>query len=151
MKVGKIMTKRVVCCTADESAQSVARLMSLRNVGAIPVIADERSRRLIGIVTDRDLCCRVLALGKPGHGVRIGEVMTRNPFTITPEATLAECENVMQKNRVRRVPVVDEDGRCVGIVAQADVARWAKAAEVAKTLGVISQPTRGKRVIGLAA
>jgi CBS domain-containing protein len=151
MLVQKIMTKRVVCCTADDSAQSVARLMSLRNVGAIPVIADERSRRLIGIVTDRDLCCRVLALGKSPNSVRIRDVMTRRPFTVTPEATLAKCEKLMQKNRVRRIPVVDENGRCVGIVAQADLARWAKTAELAKTVAVISQPARGKKIFRLAA
>jgi CBS domain-containing protein len=151
MKVKRIMTKRVVCCTGEDTAQSVARLMSLRNIGAIPVVADERSRRLIGIVTDRDLCCRVLALGKSPNAVRIRDVMTRRPFTVSPESTLAECEKVMQKNRIRRVPVVDEEGRCVGIIAQADLARWARAAEVAKTLAVISQPMRGKRSFRLAA
>jgi CBS domain-containing protein len=151
MKVGKIMTKRVVCCTGADTVQSAARLMGLRNIGALPVIADEHSRRLIGIVTDRDLCCRVLALGKSPSAVTIHEVMTRNPFTVTEEAGLEKCEKLMQKNRIRRVPVVDEAGRCVGIVAQADLARWAKPTEVAKTLAMISLPARAKKMHRLAA
>jgi CBS domain-containing protein len=151
MKVGKIMTKRVVCCTGADTVQSAARLMSLRNIGALPVVADEHSRRLVGIVTDRDLCCRVLALGRSPKSVTIHEVMTRKPFTVTEEAGLAECEKLMQKNRIRRVPVVDEAGRCVGIVAQADLARWAKPKEVAKTVAIISQPVRGTRAYRLAA
>jgi len=125
--------------------------MSLRDLGALPVVADERSRQLIGIITDRDLCCRVLALGKSPKTVAIREVMTRKPFTVAPEATLAECEKLMQKNRIRRVPVVDQHGRCIGIIAQADLARRAKPLEVVKTLKAISQPGRGKKIYRLAA
>ncbi len=140
MEVKDVMTKDVKCCRPLDSAQAVAKIMKTYDVGAIPVVADMNSRRLVGIVTDRDLCCTVVAEGLVPEIISAQEAMTPNPVTCKPEATLDECEGLMQRHRIRRIPVVDEAGCCVGIVAQADIALHAPASKVAKTVAQISRP-----------
>ena len=142
MLVKQIMTKEVVCCTPRDTARAVANLMKMHGVGAIPVVWDQADPLVEGIVTDRDLCCGVLADAKNGDAVTILEVMTPIPVTSEPDSTLEECQELMQENQVRRIPVVDERGRCIGIVAQADIALHASATELARTLREISQPAK---------
>jgi CBS domain-containing protein len=151
MKVKNVMTKEVVCCTPSDSVQTVARIMKGRDVGAVPVVSDQESRRLVGIVTDRDLCCTVIAGGKAPEVTSVRESMTPNPFTCGPEDTLEDCEKLMQKHRVRRVPVVDERGRCVGIITQADIALHASPEKVRKTVAEISRPWRARQPARIAA
>src|SRR3974390_1074101 len=134
MLVKEVMSKKVVFCTPSDTAQTVARAMKSNGVGALPIVSDIRSARLEGIVTDRDLCCGIVAEAKLAEATRIADIMTRNPVTCTPENTLEDCEALMQKHQIRRIPVIDEQGRCVGIVAQADIALHAPAGIVAKTL-----------------
>ena len=143
MLVEDAMSKIVVFCALSDTAQEVARIMKTHGMGALPVVSDLASARLEGIVTDRDLCCSVVAEAKLAETTRIADVMTRNPVTCAPENTLEDCENLMQKHQIRRVPVVDDKGRCVGIVTQADIAAYASVAEIAKTLGEISKPRVG--------
>ena len=145
MLVKEIMSKKVVFCTPSDTAQEAARAMKLSGVGALPVVSNILSARLVGIVTDRDLCCRVVAEAKLAETTRIADVMTSNPTTCTPENSLEDCEALMQKHQVRRIPVIDEQGRCVGIVAQADVALHAPAGIVAKTLAEISKSVRPEK------
>lgn len=139
MKVKEVMTKEVKCCRPLDSTQVAAKIMKTYDVGAVPVVSDMNTRHLEGIVTDRDLCCTVVAEASFSESVSVQEVMTSKPITCKPEASLEECEHLMQKYRVRRIPVVDEEGDCVGIVTQADIALHAPAAKVARTLAVISR------------
>jgi CBS domain-containing protein len=110
--------------------------------GSIPVVDDIKTRRLVGIVTDRDLAVRGLARGRgPDAGVR--ELMTDDPVACVPEDKVEDVRQVMVEKLVRRVPVVDEDGVLVGIVAQADIARVEGAAsdrEVGRIIEAISEP-----------
>jgi CBS domain-containing protein len=145
MLVRDVMSKRVVFSTPSDTAQAAARAMKLSGVGALPVVSDILSARLLGIVTDRDLCCSVVAEAKLAEATRIADVMTKNPVTCTPENTLEDCEALMQKHQVRRIPVIDEQGRCVGMIAQADIALHAPAGMVAKTLAEISKSVRPGR------
>lgn len=145
MFVREIMSRDLVWCTPSDTAQAVARLMRDRGVGALPVLSDSASRKLEGIVTDRDLCCRVVADAKLAEATRVADVMTSSPFTCVPENTLEDCEKLMQKHQVRRIPVIDAEGRCVGIVAQADIALHAPAGVVAQTLAEISKTLRPAR------
>ena len=142
MLVREVMSKDVICCTPWDTAQAAAKLMKIHGVGALPVVSDAVSRKLEGIVTDRDLCCSVVAGAKLAETAKIEEVMTRTPVTCAPENTLEDCGNLMQRYQVRRIPVVDKEGRCVGIVAQADIALHAPAGMVAKTLAEISKSLR---------
>lgn len=144
MLVKDAMSRKIVFCTHSDTAQDAARIMKANGVGALPVVSDLISAHLEGIVTDRDLCCNVVAEAKLAEMTKIADVMTRNPVTCVPENTLEDCENLMQKYQIRRIPVVDDKGRCVGIVAQADIAAHASVAEIAKTLAEISKPQKGR-------
>jgi CBS-domain-containing membrane protein len=93
-------------------------------------------------VTDRDLCCGVVAFRKNAETVKLAALMTPIPVTCGPEHTLDECEQLMQDNQLRRIPVVSDRGRCIGIVAQADIALHAPAAQIAKTVQEISKPAK---------
>jgi CBS domain-containing protein len=110
--------------------------------GSLPVVADINSRRLVGIVTDRDLAVRGLARGR-GPETLIRELMTDDPVACVPEDKVEDLRQVMVEELVRRVPVVDQDGVLVGIVAQADLARVEGAAsdrEVGRIIEAISEP-----------
>jgi CBS domain-containing protein len=139
MLVSELMSREVVCCTPWDTAQTAANLMKTHGVGAIPVVLDTADALLEGIVTDRDLCCSVVAGAKNANAIKIAELMTHVPVTCEPDDTLEFCEELMQENRVRRIPVVDKRGRCIGIVAQADMVLHAPATHVAKTAAEISK------------
>lgn len=145
MFVREAMSKEVFYCLPSDTAQAAAKTMKNSGVGALPVVSDSINRRLEGIVTDRDLCCAVVAEAKLAETTKIADVMTRTPVTCAPENTLEDCERLMQKHQIRRLPVVDAEGRCIGMIAQADLALRAPAAEVAKTLAEISRAVRAGR------
>jgi CBS domain-containing protein len=142
MLVKEVMSKDLAFCTPSDTAQSAAKTMKNRSIGALPVLSDAQNRKLEGIVTDRDLCGAVIAEAKLAETTKIADVMTCNPVTCAPENTLDDCEKLMQLHQVRRLPVVDSPGRCVGLIAQADIVLHAPATKIAKTLTAISQPTR---------
>lgn len=142
MRVRDIMTPDPACCTPDSTAQEAALLMKEHDCGAIPVVEQRQSRRLVGIVTDRDLAIRGLAAGK-GPETPVRELMTQAPVTCNPDDEVEIVREVMVARLVRRVPVVDENGNVVGIVAQADIAREEGAAsdqEVGRIVEAISNP-----------
>lgn len=147
MFVKDLMTSAVMCCTPWDTAQKAASLMKAHGVGAIAVVADPSDPLLEGIVTDRDLCCGVVAAGKNADVVQVADLMTRIPVTCGPEDTLEECEELMQEAQVRRVPVVNNRERCIGIVAQADIALHAPASQVATTIKKISKPAKPRQEI----
>lgn len=141
MKVKDIMTGNPTFCTIGTSLEEVARLLTEHDCGAMPVVDDDALPRPIGIVTDRDIVCRVVAAGEDPSLLTAGDCMSSPLITVTPITRLDVCCELMERNKVRRLVVVDEDGFCCGIVSQADIARRAteKTAEVLKEL---SQPTR---------
>ncbi len=137
-----LMTSAVICCTAWNTAQMAASLMKAQGVGAILVVADPLDPLLEGIVTDRDLCCDVVAVGKEADVVQIADLMTAIPVTCTAEDTIGECEALMQEGQIRRIPIVNNRGRYIGIMAQADIALHAPAAQLAKTIKEISESAK---------
>lgn len=142
MRVKQIMTPDPARCTPDTTAQDVAALMLENDCGSIPVVESAGSNKLIGTVTDRDLAIRGLAAGK-GPETPVRELMTPDPVTCVPEDEVEDLREVMVRQQVRRVPVVDADGLLVGIVAQADIAREEGAAsdrEVGRIVEAISEP-----------
>jgi CBS domain-containing protein len=143
MKAREIMTAAPACCTPDDTAEHAARLMSDRDCGCLPVVSDTTGRRVVGVVTDRDLATRALAQGR-GPETRVSEVMTADPSCCREDDDLQAVERVMTDRQVRRVPVVDNDGCCVGMIAQADLARDARdEREVGRVVEAISQPSGG--------
>ena len=142
MRVKQIMTSDPACCTPGSTAREVATLMREHDCGSIPVVENTGGRRLVGTVTDRDLAIRGLAEGK-GPDTPVRDLMTPDPVTCVPEDEVEDLRQAMIQALVRRVPVVDEDGALVGIVAQADIAREEGAAsdrEVGRIVEAISEP-----------
>lgn len=118
MLVRELMSKEIVCCTPWDTARAAASLMKKHGVGAIHVVSELSDPLLEGIITDRDLCCGVLADAKNADAIQILELMVPVPITCEPEYTVENCEELMQENQVRRIPVVDKRGRCVGMVTK---------------------------------
>jgi CBS domain-containing protein len=114
-------------------------MMCEHNVGSIPVVTDQQSQKLTGIITDRDLCCSVVAQGLDPKRTPIQQYMRQNPVACRDDEGLEGCEQAMQKHQVRRMPVIDQQGRCIGIVAQADLALKDKPDNVSKTVAAISR------------
>lgn len=139
MKIREIMSTNPACCTPADTAQNVAKMMCDLNVGSIPVLVDQQKRTLIGMITDRDLCCSVLAQGLDPKKTKIQEFITINPISCRDGENIDKCERVMQEYQIRRVPVVDAENRVIGIVAQADVALKEKPEKVHKTVAEISK------------
>src|SRR5690349_20257933 len=140
MKVRDIMSPDPLCCVASDSAQTVARIMHDNNVGSVPVVLDHQSRELIGIITDRDLCCSIVARCLDAKTTNIEPYITPYPVTCRDGENIDRCEHAMQKRQVRRVPVVDGHGRCIGIVAQADLALKDNPDRFSRTVAEISKP-----------
>jgi CBS domain-containing protein len=140
MKIRDAMTPDPVCCLTTDSAQKVAGILCKQNVGSIPVVTDHESRKLIGIITDRDLCCSVVANGLNPQSTPIEKFISLNPVACREGENLDNCERLMQEHQVRRIPIVDGDGRVIGIVSQADLALKDKPDNVAKTVAEVSKP-----------
>jgi CBS domain-containing protein len=121
-KCAEVMTKNPVCCLPNDTVTKVAQLMQRDNIGSIPVIEDEKTHKLAGIVTDRDLALKVIAKGQDAKSTKVEAVMTRQVVTCRAEDDLQKALDAMAKHQLRRIPIVDNDNRIVGIIAQADVA-----------------------------
>ncbi|MGI8541926.1 MAG: CBS domain-containing protein [Aridibacter sp.] len=122
MNVKEIMTKNPACCTTDNTLQEAAKMMKDNDCGCIPVVENMESKKPVGVITDRDICCRTVAEGKNPLDLTVKDAMTSNVETVKADSSVEDCCNLMEDKQIRRVVVVDNDGGCCGIVAQADVA-----------------------------
>jgi CBS domain-containing protein len=118
--IRQVMTSNPSTVEPDKTVVEAARIMKQEDAGVVPVT---ENGRLTGMVTDRDIAIRVVAEGKDPQSTTVREVASTNLVTLDPQQDLDEALRLMAKHQVRRLPVVEEDGRLVGIVAQADVAR----------------------------
>lgn len=141
-KVRDVMTTRPRCVTLDTPLSQVAELMEAEDIGAIPVLEGEQ---LHGMVTDRDIVVRAVAKGKDPRGMPVREVASREIVTVGPDHDLSAAVDLMASNQVRRIPVVDDENRLVGMVSQADVALEAREKTVGELVGAISKPPEGPR------
>jgi CBS domain-containing protein len=141
MKAQDLMTTEPAFCLPSSTVREAAQLMREHDCGCIPVV-EGKSKRLVAVVTDRDVACRCVAEGKsPDTPVR--EIMTSNPQSCHPEDDIAAVEQIMIEAKVRRVPVVDDSQRCIGMIAQADLALNHEAAtdrDVGHVVQQISEP-----------
>jgi CBS domain-containing protein len=120
--VSDLMTSNPKSIASDSSVADAAKLMRDEDVGLVPVLEGER---LSATITDRDIAVRVVAEGKDPQSTQVKEIASTDLVTVDPQQKLDEALRLMAQHQVRRLPVVEEDGRLVGIVAQADVARSA--------------------------
>lgn len=121
-KCNEVMTKNPVCCLPDDIAVKVAELMKSENIGSVPVIENEQTKKLVGIVTDRDFALRIVAEGLDAKSTKVEAVMTRKVVTCHVDDDLQKALDAMSEHQLRRIPVVDKEHKIVGIIAQADVA-----------------------------
>jgi CBS domain-containing protein len=110
-KCNEVMTKKPVCCLPDDLATEAAELMKNKQVGSIPIIEDEQTRKLVGIVTDRDLTIRIVAEGLDAKSTKVETIMTRNVVTCNAEDDLQKAVDAMSKHQLRRIPVVGDDNK----------------------------------------
>jgi CBS domain-containing protein len=142
MKAQDIMSKNPTCVTPDTSLVDAARLMKQENIGVVPVVESANSKKLVGVLTDRDIAVRAVAEGRDGASTSVGHVMTSNVRTSITTDSVNDVMDLMGREQVRRVPVVDERGALVGIISQADIVLEAKDNKRAeRTVEQISQPT----------
>jgi CBS domain-containing protein len=106
----------------EDTAEHAASLMKEENIGPIPVVDDRDSRKIVGIITDRDLAVKVVAEGRDSKMTPVEDVMTRNPITCRDNDNIQDALDLMRKHKVRRIPIADENNRILGIIAQADIA-----------------------------
>jgi CBS domain-containing protein len=139
MQVKDIMTPDAWTCAPDTKLPEIARMMADGDCGAIPVIGANDARPL-GVVTDRDIVVRAVANNQNPLEARAEDVMSRPVLTVSPEMDLGDACNLMEQRQVRRAPVVDGQGRCVGMIAQADIARKATEHATAELVRDVSQP-----------
>jgi CBS domain-containing protein len=116
------MTKDPVCAYRDDTVAHVARLMRSEDIGSVPIVQDDTTKRLVGIVTDRDLAMNVVAEERNPADTRVSGVMTTDMVTCRESDDIETALKAMSTNQLRRIPVVADGDMLVGIIAQADVA-----------------------------
>ncbi len=136
-KCNEVMTKDPICCLPNDLVEKAARLMKSENIGSIPVIENEQTKKLVGIVTDRDLTLKIVAEGRDATSTKVEAVMTHKVVTCRAEDDLQKALDAMSEHQLRRIPVVDNDSRILGIIAQADVAT--RVDEPDKTAAVVKE------------
>ncbi|HEY1317809.1 MAG TPA: CBS domain-containing protein [Gaiella sp.] len=142
-KVREVMTDRPRCVTFETPIAEAAQLMESEDIGSLPVLEGDQ---LAGMITDRDIVIRAVAKGKDPRGMPVREVASRELVTVYAEDDLANALKKMASEQVRRLPVVDEDNRLVGVLSQADVALEAKEKTVGEMVEEISKSPTGPRL-----
>ncbi len=121
MKAQDIMSADPVCATPRTSVEEAARMMKDHNIGVLPVVREEGSRELVGVITDRDITIRHVAEGHASPDCPVSEAMSENVTTCRADTAVEDVMETMGREQVRRIPIVDERGALVGMVSQADV------------------------------
>ena len=142
-KVHEVMTDRPRAVTSETTVSEAAQLMKSDDIGSLPILDGEQ---LAGMITDRDIVIRAIAEGKDPRGMPVREVASRELVTVHADEELSTALQLMASQQVRRLPVVDDDGRLVGILAQADVAMEAKEKDVGVMVEEISKSPTGPRL-----
>jgi CBS domain-containing protein len=134
------MTESLAFSPPEKTLDEIARMMVACDCGAVPVV-DPQTQKAIGIVTDRDIVCRAVAMGQDPVRVRAEDVMTMPITAVSAEDSIEACVEAMERAQVRRMPVIDDQGRLCGIVSQADIARAAPPSQTGHLVHDVSRPT----------
>ena len=139
IKVRSIMTMNPACCTSDTKLAEVAKLMTEHDCGEIPVVNNHEEKKLVGVITDRDICCRAVAQGLNPAAMNAKDCMSSPAITVGMDFPIEECMELMENKQIRRVPVVDDRGCCCGMVSIADIARKTEEWTTGSIVKIISQ------------
>ena len=138
----QLMTHDPVCCLASDTVDRAAQLMRQEDAGSLPVIENHQNKKLLGIITDRDIALKVVADGRDAR-TRAQEVMTRNPVTCRADNDLQVALAAMAGHQVRRIPIVDEEDQILGIISQSDIAT--RVSEPARTAELVKEISKSGR------
>lgn len=138
MRIADIMTPNPACCTPESSLQDVARIMLDEDCGSVPVCESHENKRVIGMITDRDIVIRAIAAGRNPLDCQVQEFMTHPVAVVQASDELDRVINTLEDNQIRRVPVIDNN-QLVGIIAQADIARSGNDSRTGELVQEISQ------------
>lgn len=139
-KCDAVMSKKTFCCLPDDDVAKAAKVMRSKNIGSLPVIETEKTRKLVGIVTDRDLTLKVVAEGLDTATTKVKSVMTTKVVTCRADDDMQDVLDAMKKHQIRRIVVVDKKENVLGIIAQADMAiRIDKPKKIASLMKRISK------------
>ena len=141
-----LMTANPQCCTADTPLNEVAQLMVECDCGEIPVV--DSGKKLIGVITDRDIVCRVVAKGANPSAATARDAMTQPVISVSENTSLQDVLATMEDHQIRRLPVVDASGSCCGIIAQADIALSAEKIEVGELVREVSRDANIPQPVG---
>ena len=139
MRVRDIMTPSPACCSPDDTLEAVARLMVVNDCGSIPICEGDGVKRIVGLITDRDIVVRSVAAGRNPLELKASELMSHPVASVEPEADLESAIRTLEENQVRRIPVVDHQGTLVGVLSQADIARNTPPAQSGHLVQSVSQ------------
>jgi CBS domain-containing protein len=135
-----VMTPDPACCSPNATLENVAQMMVHNDCGEIPVV--DPTGHPVGVITDRDIVCRVVAKGGNPIGQTVSNAMTRSAITVTEDTPVTDVLSTMERHQIRRVPVVDDRGCCTGIIAQADLA---PAVDAPKTAELVREVSRNSK------
>jgi CBS domain-containing protein len=145
MNIKKLMNTKVVTCRPTDTLNVAAQLMWEHDCGALPVVDDEG--RIVGLITDRDICMAGYIQGSPLHAISVSDTMSKEVFSCQSDEPVEVAELLMTDNQIRRIPVADGDNRPIGMVSLSDIARHAALSQekkgllqVSQTLAAICQP-----------
>jgi CBS domain-containing protein len=141
MTAKDLMTPDPASCLGDTPVADAARMMAERDCGQIPVV-EGKTRKVVGVVTDRDIVCRAVAKNRNPLDLKIESVMSSPAVTVSETSDAEEVTRVMEKHQIRRVPVVNQNGELCGIVSQADIARHRSSREAGELVKGVSEPAR---------
>ncbi len=133
------MTSSPACGSPGDTLEAIARLMVVHDCGSIPVCEGDATKRIVGLVTDRDIVIRAVASGHNPVTMKASDVMSHPVASVDPDSDLTAALHTMEENQVRRIPVVDNQGALVGMLSQADVARNATAVQSGELVQGVSK------------
>lgn len=140
-KCSDVMTRELVFCSPQDSVVEVAQMMKREDIGPVLIVDNPEARTLVGIVTDRDLVIKVIAEGLDPQGTRVEQVMSKKLITCRADDDVEVAMQAMAQFQLRRIPVVEDAMKLVGIISQADVATRVDAPQkTAEVVKEISQP-----------
>ena len=148
MQIKEIMTDNPACCTPNSKLEEAARLMVDFNCGEIPVVDDFATAMPVGVITDRDIVCRSIGKGMNPLDMTVSDCMSTPLVSVMPDHSLEEVYELLEQNQIRRVPVVDAAGKCVGIVSLADIARNVSRAASGEILQEVSAASHSASNVG---
>ena len=140
-QIEQIMTKNPICCTPETKLEQVASLMVQHDCGEIPIVESQNGKKLVGVITDRDIVIRSIARGINPLELNAEDCMTKDPVSVKRDTDVDEVCHMMEDHQIRRVPVVDDSNCVCGMVSQADIATSVGAKEVGSVVRNVSQPS----------